>query len=139
MERRFVVLAVPLPAGLEAVDTSLAATARLPETSRAEGPGEGYTYESDEDTSRGAGRDSPYAWQFFDPFQHVEKRDDRVVYFADYLPPGVHLASFVARATTIGDFVLQPAQAEEMYAPEVFGRSDGGRLAVVEPPELAAR
>jgi uncharacterized protein YfaS (alpha-2-macroglobulin family) len=30
-------------------------------------------------------------------------------------------------------YVLQPARAEEMYAPEVFGRSDGGTFEVLDP------
>ena len=30
-----------------------------------------------------------------------------------------------------GSFVLLPAEASEMYAPEVFGRSDGGEFRVV--------
>ncbi len=29
----------------------------------------------------------------------------------------------IARATTPGTFVVPPAKAEEMYSPEVFGRS----------------
>jgi uncharacterized protein YfaS (alpha-2-macroglobulin family) len=35
---------------------------------------------------------------------------------------GVYRHSYVARATTPGRFVVPPAKAEEMYAPEVFGR-----------------
>jgi uncharacterized protein YfaS (alpha-2-macroglobulin family) len=62
-----------------------------------------------------------------------------MVLFSDVLPPGVHETTFVARATTPGTFVSKPAQAEEMYAPEVFGRSDGGTFRVLEPEEPAAR
>jgi uncharacterized protein YfaS (alpha-2-macroglobulin family) len=29
--------------------------------------------------------------------------------------------------------VSRPAQAEEMYAPEVFGRSEGGTFTVLDP------
>lgn len=146
MERHFAAIEVPLPAGLEAVDTSLASTAGLPHGPRDEGPGPGYEYESAEDLYgagdvEGEGYEeegsedeaedfSFFARSFYSPFNHTEQRDDRVVIFADRLPPGVHVASFVARATTPGSFVLQPAHAEEMYAPEVFGRSDGGRLEV---------
>ncbi len=125
-ERHFGVISVPLPAGLEAVDTSLASTAALPEPAEDESTGE------DEASN-------PWATRFFSPFHHVERRDDRVVFFADRLPPGIHVTSFIARATTPGDFVLQPAHAEEMYAPEVFGRSDGGRIVVVDRAEVAER
>jgi alpha-2-macroglobulin len=36
----------------------------------------------------------------------------------------------VARATTPGRYVVPPAKAEEMYAPETFGRSAGDRVIV---------
>jgi hypothetical protein len=139
MERNFVAIEIPLPSGLEGVDTSLASTAKLPAGAGEEGPGEGYEYESDEDTGEMRTSENPWAYRFYSPFNHIEMRDDRVVIFADSLPPGVHVHSFVARATTPGDFVLKPAQAEEMYAPEVFGRSDGGRLQVVLPMPVAGK
>ncbi|MFC2055179.1 hypothetical protein ACFLV7_12935 [Chloroflexota bacterium] len=37
----------------------------------------------------------------------------------------------MARATTPGNFVVPPAKAEEMYSPEVFGRS-GSDWVIVE-------
>ena len=39
--------------------------------------------------------------------------------------------TYIARATTPGTFVVPPAKAEEMYSPEVFGRS-GSDWVVVE-------
>ncbi|RKH55569.1 Ig-like domain-containing alpha-2-macroglobulin family protein [Corallococcus aberystwythensis] len=144
MRRNFVAVDVPLPAGLEPVDTSLASTASLPGpagSGEEEGPGEGYEYESEEDlseTDEGEGR-NVWATRFWSPFNHTEMRDDRVVFFADELPPGVHVTSFVARATTPGDFLLKPAHAEEMYTPEVFGRSEGGRFPVLLPEEVASK
>lgn len=142
MRRHFVAVDVPLPAGLEAVDTSLASTASLPGpvgSGEEEGPGEGYEYEGGEDLSETDEPSSPWATRFWSPFNHTEMRDDRVIFFADELPPGVHVTSFVARATTPGDFVLKPAHAEEMYTPEVFGRSEGGRFPVVMPEEVASK
>jgi uncharacterized protein YfaS (alpha-2-macroglobulin family) len=50
-------------------------------------------------------------------------RDDRVVTFIDRLPAGTHRYKYVARATTPGRFVLPPAKAECMYAPDVYGRT----------------
>ncbi len=110
--RRDVAVEVPVPAGLEIVDTSLASTAS-------------------------AGGTPDYGSGFWSPWSHVERRDDRLLLFADELPPGIHEKSFVVRATTPGRFLSRPAQAEEMYAPEVFGRSDGGTFVVVdaEAPE----
>jgi uncharacterized protein YfaS (alpha-2-macroglobulin family) len=121
-ERNFVAVEVPLPAGLEAVDTSLASSARQP------GP-----------VSRGdpGAADEPSAgdadWSFWTPFNHLELRDDRVLLFADWLPAGLHTYSLPVRATTPGVFQLAPARGEEMYAPEVFGRSDGGTFTVSAP------
>jgi alpha-2-macroglobulin len=43
---------------------------------------------------------------------------------------GVYTHSYVARATTPGNFVVPPARAEEMYHPETFGRSGADRVIV---------
>ena len=112
--RRDVAVEVPVPAGLEIVDTTLASTAS-------------------------AGGAPDFANGFWSPWSHVERRDDRLLLFADELPPGIHERSFVARATTPGRFLSRPAQAEEMYSPEVFGRSDGGIFEVLDPEAPGAR
>jgi uncharacterized protein YfaS (alpha-2-macroglobulin family) len=129
--RNYVAIEDPLPSGLEAVDTSLETTARItPLASDAQGAeGEG----SSETT---AGDEVP---QWYSPFTHVEQRDDRVLLFADRLPPGVHAYTYVARATTAGTFVLPPAHGFEMYTPEVSGRSDGGTFWVHPRQEVATR
>ncbi len=117
--RSFVALEVPLPSGLEAIDTSLASSARLPAAD---------------------GGEADRGW-FWSPFQHVELRDDRVILFADDLPAGLHTYALPVRATTPGQFLLSPARAEEMYAPEVYGRSEGGTftVSVPGPAETASR
>jgi len=46
-----------------------------------------------------------------------------VLLFATRLADGHHEFSYVVRATTDGTFVVAPAQVEEMYAPEVSGRT----------------
>ena len=58
-------------------------------------------------------------------------RDDRVLMFADRLWAGVYSHSYTARATTPGKFVAGPARAEEMYAPESFGRTATAFIEVV--------
>ncbi|HXX29586.1 MAG TPA: alpha-2-macroglobulin family protein [Myxococcaceae bacterium] len=135
-ERSNVAVEVPLPAGLEAVDTSLATSARLPPFLQGQRAPRG---EDDDEGDGEPGEASLAALGFWSPFNHTERRDDRVVLFADRLPPGIHLTTVIARATTPGDFLLSPAHAEEMYAPEVFGRSDGGHLRVVEGASLASK
>lgn len=119
-QRRWVVVDVPLPAGLEPVDTSLATTAQAPGAA------------ADDDS--GDELESPWAYRFWDPFNHRELHDDRLLLFADELPAGIHEASFVARATTPGQFVLLPARASEMYTPELFGRSAGTTFRVLSAP-----
>ena len=46
-----------------------------------------------------------------------------MLFFATRLSEGRHETSYLARATTAGTFRTAPAQAEEMYQPEVFGRT----------------
>ena len=48
---------------------------------------------------------------------------DRAEAFATYLYGGTYEYTYIARATTPGEFVVPPTRAEEIYAPEVFGRS----------------
>lgn len=105
-ERRFVAVTDPLPAGFEAVDTALA-TASESERERAA------------EVEEGAGRE----WWERGGFDHVERHDDRVLLFATWLSEGVHTYSYLARATTVGTFRTAPTHAEEMYEPEVFGRT----------------
>jgi hypothetical protein len=106
--RYHVALADPLPAGLEALNPALATTATLP---RDQNPNE----------------PSPmgYWWWWGPWYNHQNLRDQRAEAFATTLWEGVHEYSYVARATTPGRFVVPPAKAEEMYAPETFGRSAG--------------
>jgi hypothetical protein len=63
-------------------------------------------------------------------FDHENLRDDRVEAFSPYLYGGTYDYTYVARATTLGDFTVPPAKAEEIYAPEVFGRSASDRVSV---------
>lgn len=126
-ERHYVVVADPLPAGLEAVDTTLQTSARV--------RSDGGRNDSDDASTDWSGDHQ----RWYSPFGHTELRDDRVLLFADHLPPGVHTYSYVARATTAGTFVRAPARAEEMYTPEVSGRSDGGKFWVHPRAELSQR
>jgi hypothetical protein len=127
--RQFVVLDDALPAGLEAIDLSLRTAAATP------GPG---TPQADNPSDREEERQpSERLWSYgswdsgwWSPFDHRELRDDRVVYSATVLWPGVYTATYLARATTPGTFIRPPAHAEEMYNPGVNGRSDGGAFVV---------
>ncbi len=118
-ERRYVAVTDPLPAGFEPVESWFATTAR--DLVRAQdAPGE-------ED----AGYDWT-AWWRRGGFDHVERHDDRVLLFATRLSEGRHVFSYVCRATTPGSYRVAPARAEEMYEPEVFGRTATDRIEVGE-------
>lgn len=141
-ERHWAAFEVPLPAGLEPVDTSLATTAKLTRSPDEEARNTGYDAEGAEDGYAGDAEEgpvNPWLYRFWSPFNHVEMRDNRVVLFSDHLPPGVHVSSFVARATTPGTFVLKPARGELMYEPEVWGRSEGGSFVVELPTAVTQK
>jgi hypothetical protein len=107
-ERRFVAVTDPIPAGTEPVESWFATTAtELAEQQRRE-EAKGYDWMS---------------WWQRGGFDHIERHDDHVNLFATRLSEGVHEFTYVVRATTAGTFITAPAHAEEMYEPEVFGRT----------------
>jgi hypothetical protein len=112
-ERRFVAVTDPLPAGLEPVESWFATTAS--DLARAQGEQENAQW---------------LDWWERGGFDHVERHDDRVQLFATRLEEGRHTFSYLARATTAGAFHAAPARAEEMYEPEVFGRTESAVLTV---------
>jgi hypothetical protein len=100
--RYHVALVDPLPAGLEIVNPALAVSQAPPPTPAERG----------------------YGWWWGRPwYNHQNMRDERAEAFATLLWEGVYDYEYVARAATPGTFVAPPAKAEEMYTPEVFGRS----------------
>ena len=112
--RYHVALVDPLPAGLEALNPALATTGSLPAAPQTD-----------------TGPKSRWYWWWRPWYEHENLRDERVEAFASLLWDGVWSYSYIARATTPGTFVVPPAKAEEMYAPETFGRS-GVDMVVVE-------
>jgi uncharacterized protein YfaS (alpha-2-macroglobulin family) len=103
--RRYnVALVDPLPAGLEIINPALAVSGDVPQN-------------PDDSTLR-------YGWWWWGTwYEHQNMRDERAEAFTTLLWDGVYSYSYVTRATTPGIFVVPPAKAEEMYSPEVFGRS----------------
>jgi uncharacterized protein YfaS (alpha-2-macroglobulin family) len=123
--RDFVVVDDPLPAGFEAVDTHLATTSsRLDVGQSAEAP----CAECDDEE----GRDELAAGHtFFEDYTQRELRDDRVLFFIEHMQAGMYHYRYLARATTLGKFVLPSTRVEEMYTPETFGRN-GATLVNIE-------
>jgi len=106
------VIEEPLPAGLEAVDARLRTTsAQL-------------------DIDAHATELDPGASGFQSSWYRRELRDDRVLFFVDRMPPGLYHYRYLARASSLGRFVVPPTRAEEMYQPEVFGRTGASTVEV---------
>ncbi len=108
----YVMVEDPLPAGLEAVDQSL-------NTSPQNSIPADYAWE--DMWANGWG------WWYFD---HVERMDEKVVLSADYLPAGTYVYTYLARASTVGEFRVIPTTAQEIYFPEVYGRGEGSLFTV---------
>jgi uncharacterized protein YfaS (alpha-2-macroglobulin family) len=113
--RYHVALVDNLPAGLEILNPGLAVTEAIP------GDTGGGNTSVLEVGSRSFGSD--YYWWRMNWFEHQNFRDERAEAFASLLWEGVYNYTYVARATTPGQFVVPPAKAEEMYHPETFGRT----------------
>jgi uncharacterized protein YfaS (alpha-2-macroglobulin family) len=110
--RYHVALVDPLPAGLEIINPALAVSGSTPQDP--------------------SSPDNRYGWWWWGTwYEHQNLRDERAEAFTSLLWDGVYEYTYVARATTPGTFVVPPAKAEEMYSPEVFGRS-GSDWVVVE-------
>ena len=104
-ESLFVVLDDPLPAGFEAVNPAFQTESE----------------ERQRQLDEMSGMNGRRRW--WQGFNHIEMLDDRVLLFADSLTAGVHTHRYLVRALTHGTFSTPGTKIQEMYAPEVFGRS----------------
>ena len=112
----YVIVEDPLPAGTEALDTSLRTTSQAvegPQMEKESRPGE-----------------SGYGW-WWTP-THVELRDEKTVMFATSLEPGTYEFTYSIRASLPGTFLTLPVTASQMYFPEVWGRGAGSTFEVTE-------
>jgi alpha-2-macroglobulin len=132
-QRTHVALIDPLAAGTEILNPELGGAEALPVDE-----GEYYydpygTYAYDCPLCAGLTADVGIGSTWWGPwFEHQNRRDDRAEAFASVLPGGVYEYRYVVRATTPGEFVVPPARAEEIYAPETFGRSASDRITIVD-------
>jgi hypothetical protein len=111
--RYHVALVDPVPAGLEIMNPELAVTGSIPQ-----------------DPQQNTGPNAWRLWWSRTWFEHQNFRDERAEAFTSLLWEGAHTFTYVTRATTPGMFVVPPTKAEEMYAPETFGRSASDRVVV---------
>jgi alpha-2-macroglobulin len=108
--RHHVALIDPLPAGFEALNPFLRGTSG-----------------SFAEPAMAAGA-TDWAKRF--PAQHVNVGTDRMEAFTTLLHPGTREFVYLALATTPGTFTAPAPRAEEMYAPETFGRGAAERVIV---------
>ncbi len=107
-DRFYVTLADPLPAGATAIDPNLNI--------------------SDPSLSSGMERlGTPFRHGFWgwSYFSHIQYRDDRVIFQAQFLPAGTYQYSYYLQTNIPGSFQVRPAVAYESFFPDVFGRSQG--------------
>ncbi len=120
--RNFVVVNDPIPGGLEPVNSDLA-------TSSIVDAGKGEYQHAKGSWWFHYGDWSNYGiskWSFY----HRELRHHAARFYSEYLPAGNYHLSYTAQAIAPGEFTAMPTHAEEMYDPEVFGKSSATALIV---------
>ena len=105
-DRTYVALRAPIPSGAEILDSTFVTT--------------GYEGESDTGSS---------SWRHWISNKYI--MDNEIQFFWDNFRSGSTSVTFTFRAARRGIYPLPPVQAECMYEPEIFGRSDG-YLSIIE-------
>ena len=113
--RHFVVVNDPIPGGLESINSDLA-TSSVMDASKGKfvASKDSWWFKFSDWTSYGR-----YNWSFY----HKELRYDSARFYSDYLPAGNYHLSYVAQAIAEGSFSVMPSHIEEMYDPDVYGKS----------------
>ena len=113
-DSHFVTVQDPLPAGLEAIDSTLATAQQIgtvPDLQMIDPARDGWGW-----------------WYFSD----IAIQDEQVVLSSEYLPAGTYEYVYHARATVPGVYHVIPPTAQEQYFPEVYGRGAGSIFTVNE-------
>jgi len=108
--RSFVVVNDPVPGGLEVLNQDLANTS---------------TVDAEIANSQYDQSEMGYA-----VFYHQEIRHDSVKFYSEFVEKGRYQLSYRAQAIAPGSFVVMPLHVEEMYDPDVFGKSPATTLEV---------
>jgi uncharacterized protein YfaS (alpha-2-macroglobulin family) len=114
-ERYFVVVNDPVPGGLEPVNRELATTSEL-DAKKGEFAFAPESFRNRYSDWSGFGLSR---WSFY----HKELRHDSARFYSERLGAGHYYLSYTAQAIAPGEFTAQPARAEEMYEPDVYGKS----------------
>ena len=97
--RQYVAVRAPIPSGAEILDSTL--------------------------VTSGSAAQSSYSHSWRSPVSHKNVTDNELQFFWDDMLTGRYFFDFTFRAMRRGIYPTPPVQAECMYEPEVFGRSDG--------------
>ena len=122
--RNFVVLDDAVPGGLEPVNRDLATSSEVDaRKGDFKAANNSFWFKFSDWIDFGVSR-----WSFY----HQEIRHDSVRFYSDYLPAGNYHLSYAAQAIATGSFNALPAMAQEMYDPDVYGKTEGLTLKVNE-------
>ncbi len=114
-DRIYVTVEDPIPAGMDAIDPNLLTSAS---------GNEGVIVPAEGEFARGF-----WGWWYFD---HIQYRDEKVVFLSQFLPAGTYQYSYFLQPNIPGTYQVMPATAREQYFPEVFGRSEGAIFTITE-------
>jgi alpha-2-macroglobulin len=113
--RNFVVLDDPVPGGLEPVNRDLATSSTVDAgKAKSDYATDSWWFHYGDWSYYGMSR-----WSFY----HQELRHNAAIFYSEYLAAGNYHLSYTAQAIAPGTFTVMPAHAEEMYDPDVFGKS----------------
>jgi len=126
-----VALVDSLPAGLEPLNTELAGTSKRDADVQNKSSGSAGMHEAMGGEGEGDYFEDDW-WYFFQDggFYHKEMRLTGLQTFARHLTPKQYNISYVAQAVATGAFSAGPALVEEMYSPEVYGKSTPAKFII---------
>jgi uncharacterized protein YfaS (alpha-2-macroglobulin family) len=90
-----------------------------------------------DDGAQRNGRDGAYKWLGkISNFDVTEARDDRFIASHETSRRESYVAAYIARAVTLGDFVMPGAVIEDMYRPEDRAITESSRIKIIANPAL---
>ena len=78
-----------------------------------------------------SGEDEPW----YEIWDRRENWDNRIIWYFDYLPKGLHEVSYILRTEAPGQYNILPSTASLMYFPEVRGHNKLVRMRVADVQE----
>jgi uncharacterized protein YfaS (alpha-2-macroglobulin family) len=114
--RPYVVVSDAIPGGFEPVNRELATTSQIDDKAFGADPVQGgYDFEHE-----------------FKEFYHHDIRHDFARYYSDFYSGRQVVLTYIMQAIAPGTFSAEPAHAEELYDPDVYGNSLPAKFTVKE-------